>query len=171
MSDDELNALFASLSDVLARAGLAWVVEQVNAAITQGMPVEREARTGVVRRPDMFSEVPERSARDVVRSSEPYPPRERLLKLLDALETALAHRGQLAERLVGFFAGEGRSGGMAIVFVAEDPRGGEPTEAGVDVGDARALARLLGHVVELRDLIQPSGGGLPVVPRPIGGAG
>lgn len=158
MTDEELDEIFASLSTILADAGLSWLVAQVNEAIQIGRIVTRRFHRG---RPqeDELLELTTKTTRNTIVGTDPYIPGDRVNLLINALRVALEHSAALEQEVGHFFANEHVAQESGIVLSASDQpisTNDVQTIAGGDDPAAAAANRVLPLLDELtRRIAQP----------------
>ncbi len=155
MTDEELDEIFASLSTILADAGLAWLVAQVNEAIQIGRIVTRRFHRGRLQEDEVL-ELTTKTTRNTTVGTDPYRPADRVNLLINALRVALEHSAALEQEVGHFFANEHTPPESDIVISASDqPISTDETRtiAGGDNPASAAVSRVLPLLDELTNRI------------------
>lgn len=155
MTDEEFDEIFASLSTILADAGLAWLVAQVNEAIQIGRIVTRRFHRGRAQEDEVL-ELTTKTTRNTTIGTDPYRPADRVNLLIDALRVALEHSASLEQEVGHFFASEDTALESGIVLSASDqPISSDETRtiAGGDNPASAAVSRVLPLLDELTNRI------------------
>jgi hypothetical protein len=111
-----MNETFEELATILREAGLQWLEEEVRADLSEGkleVVAESELQTprdGASRRRG------KKNGEEFLRAEE-YSPEERLLALIEAIETTVVQASDFEMELLGTFVG--REGVRAIAFADE----------------------------------------------------
>jgi hypothetical protein len=119
MTDEELDEIFVSLSDILVDSGLDWVVAQVNDNVQIGRVVTRTFHRG---EPGQVAELDlaTKPTSNTIVGTDPYGAAERVALLISALRVALADSAALEGAVGSFLSRELSTVGSTVVISAPD---------------------------------------------------
>jgi hypothetical protein len=146
MTIPEMNETFEELATIIREAGLQWLEEEVRADLSEGkLEVVAESeleepRDGAPRRRG------KKNGEEFLRAQE-YSPEERLVALIEAIETTVVQASDFEMELIGALVG--RDGVRAIVFADEQ----SSTQLRLDSGEAAVRHKAAGVLrTQLADL-------------------
>ena len=153
MTDEELDEIFASLTEIITNAGMSWITDQVNDEIQVGRVVTRRVHRG--REEIGLLDVDTRTTGKTYISAQPYNAEERAQLLLSALCVALCDNANLEDAVGRFFSDDpaGPTSGIVISVPDGAVSGGEMVIAGGDNTAAAALERTIPFLTRLNERI------------------